>query len=102
MEKRHRLTNNTSENRYELEVEGAKAYIDYRIYTDTVELTYTYVPETLRHRSTGSELVQGVLEQIRSHRMKVVPTCGYVAAWIRTHPEWEAMVTLHPVEARTE
>ena len=29
MEKRCNLVNNTSENRYEMEVEGQKAYIDY-------------------------------------------------------------------------
>jgi len=81
MEKRCNLVNNTSENRYEMEVEGQKAYIDYRTYPEIIELTYTYVPESCRGKQVGARLVEAVLEHVRAQRLKVIPRCGFVAQW---------------------
>ena len=86
MEKRCNLVNNTSENRYEMEVEGQKAYIDYRTYPEIIELTYTYVPESCRGKQVGARLVEAVLEHVRAQRLKVIPRCGFVAQWIVRHP----------------
>ena len=38
------------------------------------------------------ELVQGVLEDIRRKKLKVVPQCPFVATYIRRHPEWMDLV----------
>lgn len=97
MEKHCNLVNNTSENRYEMEVEGQKAYVDYRTYPDVVELTYTYVPASCRGKQTGSKLVESVLEHVRAQRLKVIPRCGFIAQWIRKHPEWEGIVATETV-----
>lgn len=97
MEKHCNLVNNTSENRYEMEVEGQKAYVDYRTYPDVVELTYTYVPASCRGKQTGSRLVESVLEHVRAQRLKVIPRCGFIAQWIRKHPEWEGIVATETV-----
>lgn len=98
MEKHCNLVNNTSESRYEMEVEGQKAYVDYRTYPDTVELTYTYVPESCRGKQVGGRLVESVLEHVRAQRLKVIPRCGFVAQWIVRHPEWEGIVATEVVE----
>ena len=40
----------------------------------------------------GMMLVQGVLEDIRRKKLKVVPQCPFVATYIRRHPEWTDLV----------
>jgi hypothetical protein len=35
----------------------------------------------------AGELVQGVLAWVREHGLRVRPTCSYVAAYMRRHPE---------------
>ena len=97
MEKHCYLVNNTSESRYEMEVEGQKAYIDYRTWPDAVELTYTYVPASCRGKQAGSKLVKSVLEHVRAQRLKVIPRCGFIAQWIQRHPEWEGIVATETV-----
>ena len=97
MEKHCYLVNNTSENRYEMEVEGQKAYVDYRTHPEVIELTYTYVPASCRGKQAGSKLVESVLEHVRAQRLKVIPRCGFVAQWIQRHPEWEGIVATETV-----
>ena len=50
--------------------------------------TSTEVPPKYEGRGIGKELVQGVLEDIRRKKLKVVPQCPFVATYIRRHPEW--------------
>ena len=97
MEKHCNLVNNTSESRYEMEVEGQKAYVDYRTYPDYVELTYTYVPASCRDEQVGGKLVESVLEHVRAQRLKVIPRCGFIARWIMRHPEWDGIVATETV-----
>ena len=50
------------------------------------------VPPKYEGRGIGKELVQGVLEDIRRKKLKVVPQCPFVATYIRRHPEWMDLV----------
>jgi hypothetical protein len=73
--------------RYELEVEGALAFIDYRRRGGIVSMTYAEVPAPLRGGGVGSMLVEGALALVRARGEKVVPRCSFVAHYIRRHPE---------------
>ena len=46
----------------------------------------------LAARAVALKLVQGVLEDIRRKKLKVVPQCPFVATYIRRHPEWMDLV----------
>jgi predicted GNAT family acetyltransferase len=52
-----------------------------------LELYSTYVPAPDRGRGTGGHLVEAALSYAREQGMLVIPTCWYVAQWIREHPE---------------
>lgn len=58
-------------------------------------LRSTQVPDELEGRGIASALVRASLEQVASHEGdRIRPTCSYVGAWIRRHPEWMDLV--HP------
>jgi predicted GNAT family acetyltransferase len=49
------------------------------------------VPPAFEGRGVGSQLVRGALELVRARGERVVPVCGFVAAWMRRHPEFDPL-----------
>lgn len=83
------VRDNKSLSRFELNVEGAIAFADYRLAPGTVIITHTETPRALRGRGFASQLVQGALERIRDDGLKVVAGCGFVVDYLRKHPQFE-------------
>jgi predicted GNAT family acetyltransferase len=81
------VTDNRQLSRYEMQVPGGLAFVNYRRTPGIVTLTYAKVPEELQGRGIGAQLVRGVLEQVRAEGDKVVPLCGFVATYMRRHKE---------------
>jgi uncharacterized protein len=84
----NRVRDNKALSRFELDVEGAVAFANYRRAPSTVIITHTETPRALRGRGIASELVQGALEMIRADGLKVVGACGFVVDYLRKHPEF--------------
>ncbi len=82
------VKDNPAASRFEMESGGAVAFVEYERAGDgRIALLHTEVPEALSGQGVGSTLVRGVLEALRAERAKVVPRCGFVAAYIERHPE---------------
>ncbi|MBY0531063.1 MAG: N-acetyltransferase [Xanthobacteraceae bacterium] len=86
------IRDNKQASRYELDVEGGVAFADYRMAPGAVTVNYTEVPEALRGRGIGAKLSAAVLEHIRAEDLKVIPRCGFFAAFIREHPEYHDLL----------
>jgi predicted GNAT family acetyltransferase len=82
------VRDNKSLSRFELDVEGAMAFANYRLAPGTVIITHTETPRALRGRGIATQLVQGALERIRADGLKEVAGCGFVADYLRKHPEF--------------
>jgi hypothetical protein len=81
------VRDNSERQRYELEVEGGFAFIDYRRDERVVTMTHAEVPRTLRGGGVGSELVRGALALARQRGDTIVPLCSFVEHYMRRHPE---------------
>jgi uncharacterized protein len=79
---------NKAKSRFELDVEGAIAFANYRLAPSTVIITHTETPLALRGRGIASELVKGALELIRADGLKVIAGCGFVVDYLQKHPEF--------------
>ena len=86
------VRDNAAENRFELFVEGARAFADYRRLPGRVVITHTETPRALRGRGIASQLVAGALDLIRADGDKVVAGCGFVADYLDQHPEYSDLV----------
>src|SRR5712672_3367784 len=86
------VRDNKAQNRFELDVEGAVAFANYRLAPGAIIITHTETPRALRGRGIASELVQGALQLIRADRLKVVAGCGFVVDYLRKHPEFGDLV----------
>ena len=45
----------------------------------TVNANHTYVSETLRGQGVADKLYQALIAFIRENRLKLIPTCSYIA-----------------------
>jgi len=86
------VVDNKAQHRFELAVEGGIAFANYRLTPQAVIITHTETPRPLRGRGIASELVKGALELIRADGHKVIAGCGFVADFLRKHPQYADLV----------
>ena len=87
------VIDNAEEQRFELPVDERVAFIDYQIKNDAIVMAHTEVPQELEGQGIGSALVQGALDLARQRNLHVVPSCPFVSAYIRRHPEYLDLVS---------
>lgn len=82
------VRNNPAQKRYELEVEGHVAATYYEFSNGVITFVHTEVPKELGGKGIGSKLIKGALDQVRAARLRVVPQCPFVKAYIDKHTEY--------------
>lgn len=80
------VTDNTALSRFELEADGATAFVNYRISGDTIIFTHTETPRALRGRGIATRLVEGAIALSNGNGLKVIPGCSFVADYMAKHP----------------
>jgi predicted GNAT family acetyltransferase len=86
------VRNNSALNRFELDVDGHTAVAYYQLSPGVITFTHTEVPQELSHRGIGSELIRGALESARAQKLKVVPKCPFVAAYMAKHAQFNDLL----------
>lgn len=86
------VRDNPSRGRYELEVDGQIVFLTYRRDGETLYIPHVEAPPTLRGTGAAGRLMEGVMGIARAENLKVVPICGYAAAWLRRHREWRDLM----------
>jgi len=86
------VTNDEAARRYEAHVDGRLALLQYRRSGDRLDLVHTEVPEELEGQGIGATLARFALEDARRRRWAVIPSCPFVASYIRRHPEYQDLV----------
>jgi predicted GNAT family acetyltransferase len=88
-----RIERDAASHRFTLSSGAAAAVLDYREHDSrTLEYYHTFVPPAMRGRGVASRLVAHALRYALEQRLAVIPTCPFVAAFIRRHPEYAAVV----------
>jgi len=78
--------------RFELERGGHIATLDYTVAGNILALIHTEIPEPMRGGGAASTLVKSAFDYARDHHMKVDVVCPFVAAHLKTHPEYSELV----------
>jgi len=82
------VRDNKALSRFEMDVDGAVAFANYRLTPQAVIITHTETPRALRGRGIASELIKGALDLIRADGRKVIAGCGFVVDYLYKHPEF--------------
>lgn len=78
--------------RFEIQLESARAVLEYHQEGQQLIFTHTGVPAALEGRGLGGQLVRAGLEYARANGFKVVPQCSFVAGYLERHPEDQDLV----------
>lgn len=87
------IVRNEAANRFEAEIDGFLAVIEYQIDGQTMALVHTGVPDELGGRGLGSKLVKFALEYARANDLKVKPVCPFVESYLERHPDYAGLVS---------
>lgn len=89
----HELILNEDKKRFEMQVEGHIAFIEYILTNDNVMfLTHTEVPKELGGKGIGSAIVEKALNYIKDKNYTLAPLCPFVAKYIVKHPDWQSIL----------
>jgi predicted GNAT family acetyltransferase len=76
--------------RYVVTIDGLEAEMTYRrSATGVLTIVHTGVPEDLRGRRIGENLVRQAVEDARRDGIRLVPQCPFAKAQIARHAEWQ-------------
>ncbi len=73
-------------------VEGRECECAYTLAGDVARLVHTEVPRALEGRGIAAALVRNALDWARAEGLKVRPVCGYVASYMRRHPQTQDLL----------
>ncbi|WP_430817545.1 N-acetyltransferase [Carboxylicivirga sp. RSCT41] len=86
------FSENEEKKRYELQLEGKTAFIEYIKAKGTIYLTHTEVPAELEGKGVGSRMLLQALVDIKQKDLTLVPLCPFVAGYLKKHPAWKELV----------
>lgn len=88
----YKVTNNESQQRFEVHEGEEIAYLEYRYYKKDIALMHTFVPEALEGKGIAAALAQYALEWARENKKPVMVYCPYVGAFLKRHPEYNDVI----------
>lgn len=87
------VEDNPAKNRFEILVDDALAgFTAYVPRGEVLVLTHTEVDPGFQGKGVASALIRGALDEIRARGGRLVPQCGFVAAFVDKHPEYADLV----------
>ncbi len=86
------LTDNTTDHRFEMNIDGNYAIIEYKKYPGKIALLHTEVPPQLEGKGAATAIIEKTLAWIEKNNLRLIPLCPLVAAYIKRHPEWKRIV----------
>lgn len=79
---------------YRAAVEGTsvEAELTWRARGDARIAEHTFTPPEARGKGIAQALVEALIADAQAQGFKIVPSCSYVAAQFRRHPEWRSLL----------
>lgn len=73
--------------RFFANVEGGRGVIGYEREGDRIVFTHASVPPDAEGQGVGSAIAREALKYARDNRLRAVPQCPFMVAYMRSHPE---------------
>jgi uncharacterized protein len=86
------VVHNETESRFEINLGNETAVLTYRRYPDQIIYNHTEVPRSFEGRGIAAKLTRAALEYARAMNLRVVPTCPYIAGFIRKNSEYQDLL----------
>lgn len=87
------LVKNETKKRFEIEIDGHFAFINYGEFGSQIALVHTETDPELAGKGAASAVVEKTLNYLDEQGKSLLPFCPYVFAYIQKHPEWKRIVS---------
>ncbi len=77
-----------AEGRFEREERGLMVFAEYRRRDGTLFILHVEAAPALRGSGAADRLMREIAETARAEGLRIVPHCGYAAAWLRRHKDF--------------
>ena len=86
------VTHNAAAGQFEARTEHGVALLKYALRGQTMDLAHTTVPQEAEGQGVGAALAKAALDHARKEGVHVLPSCPFVAAYVKRHPEYADLV----------
>ena len=80
------VSENPATRRFEMVEDGQVVFADFRRDGERLIIDHVEAPPALRGTGAAGRFMEGLVELARRQNARIVPICGYAAAWLRRHP----------------
>lgn len=87
------LYKNEEKKRFEIEIDGHYAFINYGEFGNQIALVHTETDPELSGKGAASAVVEKTLHYLENNNKSLLPFCPYVFAYIKKHTEWKRIVS---------
>jgi len=87
MQSEQMVVNNPQKRQFEIQLGQEIGLLAYRQRPGQIELMHTEVPMSQRGKGIGEKIVKFALEYARQNQLEVIPSCKFVQAYLKRHPE---------------
>ncbi|HEV7991008.1 MAG TPA: GNAT family N-acetyltransferase [Gemmatimonadaceae bacterium] len=89
------VSHNPAAGQFEIRTEHGTALLRYAHAGPDLDLLHTEVPDALEGQGYGAALAKAALSFAKDSGLKVIPSCPFVATYIRRHREYAPLVATH-------
>jgi hypothetical protein len=89
-----KITDNKALSRFETEIDGEFAYLEYHLHSGSITLIHTFTPPIARGMGISSALARFGLSYAERHNLKVIVYCPFVTSYLKKHPEYESRLDI--------
>lgn len=82
----------SSRGRLEMDEGGAIVFADYRRSGNRLIVDHVEAPVALRGTGAAGRFMEALAQHARSEGLRIVPLCGYAAAWLNRSPAHRDLV----------
>ncbi len=86
------VSRNTEASRFELEIDGHTAFVDYRPADNHLALVHTEVPSALGGQGVGTRLAKGTFDLLRRSGEKVELRCDFLRRFVEKNPDYRDLL----------
>jgi len=87
-----KVVHNEAASRFEADIDGRLAVVDYERRGDVLYFTHTGTPVPYRGQGVAGKVTEAALAYAKAEGLQVVPVCSFTSAYLRRHPHYQSLL----------
>jgi len=86
------IVHNETASRFEADIHGQLAVVDYERRGDLLYFTHTSTPVPYRGQGVAGQLTAAALDYAEREGLQIVPLCSYTSSFVRANPQYQSLL----------